>query len=202
MLPPLRFKVPNVSIHRRSVQSVPSLPAPQRRTPSRAASPVEVAPDQDGVVASLTWSCKEVQGDIVYRSKVLIDIDRAAKQIVLIGSGPNASQTLLDATQTDVRLTAAPTALIDVVKRYVNAGIEHILLGYDHIAFLIAIVLWARRLWPVIKIVTAFTVAHSITLSLAALQIVLSLARLSNPPLPLLLLLRSKTWTDFSAETV
>ena len=47
---------------------------------------------------------------------------------------------------------------------------EHIFLGYDHIAFLIAIVLWARRLWPVIKIVTAFTVAHSITLSLAATQ--------------------------------
>ena len=33
-------------------------------------------------------------------------------------------------------------------------------------------VLWARRLWPVVKVVTAFTVAHSITLSLAALQIV------------------------------
>src|SRR4029078_3529603 len=46
-----------------------------------------------------------------------------------------------------------------------------IFLGYDHIAFLIAIVLWARRLLPVIKIVTAFTIAHSITLSLAALQI-------------------------------
>jgi hypothetical protein len=43
--------------------------------------------------------------------------------------------------------------------------LEHIFLGYDHIAFLIAIVLWAQRLWPVIKIVTAFTIAHSVTLS-------------------------------------
>jgi hypothetical protein len=33
-------------------------------------------------------------------------------------------------------------------------------------------VLWARRLWPVVKVVTAFTIAHSITLSLAALDIV------------------------------
>jgi hypothetical protein len=40
------------------------------------------------------------------------------------------------------------------------------------VAFLIAVVLWARRLGPVIKIVTAFTIAHSITLSLAALNIV------------------------------
>jgi hypothetical protein len=34
------------------------------------------------------------------------------------------------------------------------------------------VVLWARRLWPVVKVVTAFTIAHSITLSLAALDIV------------------------------
>ena len=61
---------------------------------------------------------------------------------------------------------------LQVVGRFVQAGIEHIPLGYDHIAFLAAIVLWAQRLWPVIKIVTAFTIAHSITLSLAALQIV------------------------------
>jgi hydrogenase/urease accessory protein HupE len=59
-----------------------------------------------------------------------------------------------------------------VIVRYTKAGIEHIFLGYDHIAFLAAVVLWARRLWPVIKVVTAFTVAHSITLSLAALDIV------------------------------
>jgi hydrogenase/urease accessory protein HupE len=44
-------------------------------------------------------------------------------------------------------------------------------LGYDHIAFLIAILLWASRLWPVVKAVTAFTLAHSITLSLAALDV-------------------------------
>jgi hydrogenase/urease accessory protein HupE len=58
------------------------------------------------------------------------------------------------------------------MQRYLVTGIEHIFLGYDHIAFLVGVVLWARRLIPVIKIVTAFTVAHSITLSLAALNIV------------------------------
>jgi len=146
-----------------------------------AASEVEVTPDQDGVVVRLTWSCREVQGDLVYRSTVLIDIDRGAKQIVLIGTGPNAPQTLLDASQTDVRLTAAPPALVDVFEQYVKAGIEHIFLGYDHVAFLIAIVLWARRFWPVIKIVTAFTVAHSITLSLAALQIVVIPSAIVEP---------------------
>ena len=58
-----------------------------------------------------------------------------------------------------------------VVGRFIEAGIEHIFLGYDHIAFLLAVILWGQRLWPLVKVVTAFTVAHSITLSLAALQI-------------------------------
>ncbi len=145
------------------------------------AGPVEIAPDQDGVITRVTWSCNRVSDDLIYRSTVLIDVDRAAKQVVLIGSGPNASQALLDASQTEVRLTAPPPPLVDVIRRYVEAGIEHIFLGYDHIAFLTAIVLWARRLWPVVKVVTAFTVAHSITLSLAALQIVVIPSAIIEP---------------------
>ena len=88
---------------------------------------------------------------------------------------------MLDASRTEVRLTAPPPALLDVIWRYVEAGIEDIFLGYDHVAFLVAIVLWARRLWPVIKIVTAFTMAHSITLSLAALQIVVIPSAIAEP---------------------
>jgi hydrogenase/urease accessory protein HupE len=149
-------------------------------TPCRA-GPATVAPDQDGVVTRLAWSCADVGGDLVYRSTVLIDIDRAAKQVVLIGRGPNASQALLDADETELRLTAPPPSLIEVIRRYVTAGVEHIFLGYDHIAFLIAIVLWARRLWPVVKIVTAFTLAHSITLSLAVLQIVVIPSAIVEP---------------------
>ena len=141
--------------------------------PPCKAGVADIAADQDGVVVRLTWSCNGVDGDLIYRSTVLIDIDPAAKQVVLIGSGQDAAQVLLDAAQTEVRLTAPAPTLLDVMRRYLEAGVEHIFLGYDHVAFLVAIVLWARRLWPVIKIVTAFTVAHSVTLSLAALQIVI-----------------------------
>ena len=56
--------------------------------------------------------------------------------------------------------------------KFFAAGVEHIMTGYDHLCFLLAVVLWASRAWPVIKIVTAFTVSHSITLTLAALQVV------------------------------
>lgn len=51
-------------------------------------------------------------------------------------------------------------------------GIEHILIGYDHLLFLLALLLRGGGAWSLLKIVTAFTVAHSITLALAALDVV------------------------------
>jgi hydrogenase/urease accessory protein HupE len=48
-------------------------------------------------------------------------------------------------------------------------GFEHILSGYDHLAFLLGLALGARRIRSLITTVTAFTLAHSLTLSCAAL---------------------------------
>jgi hydrogenase/urease accessory protein HupE len=140
----------------------------------RACAPgtAALAPDGDGVIFRNRFSCRDVGGDIVYRSTVLTDTDPAARQVVLIGEGDNASQALLDAANNAVTLSAPAPALLSTLERYLVTGIEHIFLGYDHIAFLVAVVLWARRFVPVIKIVTAFTIAHSITLSLATLDVV------------------------------
>jgi len=133
----------------------------------------EVAPDGDGVTVRIRWFCAAIADPLRYRSTVLVDVSPDARQVVLIGAGPDAAQDLLDASRTETTLTtAAPPSLRQVIGRYIEAGIAHIFLGYDHIAFLAAVVLWARQLWPVIKVVTAFTIAHSITLSLAALDIV------------------------------
>jgi hydrogenase/urease accessory protein HupE len=52
---------------------------------------------------------------------------------------------------------------------FVLMGAEHILSGPDHLLFLIALLALSRSLWSTVKIVTGFTVAHSITLSLATL---------------------------------
>ena len=55
------------------------------------------------------------------------------------------------------------------VSRYVALGVEHIATGYDHLVFLLGLLLLASRAREVITIVTGFTLAHSITLGLAAL---------------------------------
>lgn len=55
---------------------------------------------------------------------------------------------------------------------YVQLGVEHILIGLDHVAFLVALLLLSRRVRDVVLMVTGFTLGHSITLTLAALEIV------------------------------
>lgn len=55
---------------------------------------------------------------------------------------------------------------------YVELGVEHILIGLDHVAFLVALLLLCRRVRDVVLMVTGFTVGHSITLTLAALDVV------------------------------
>jgi hydrogenase/urease accessory protein HupE len=56
-----------------------------------------------------------------------------------------------------------------VAEVYFKLGVEHILLGIDHLLFVLALMLITRGTWLLIKTVTAFTVAHSITLAAATL---------------------------------
>jgi hydrogenase/urease accessory protein HupE len=59
-----------------------------------------------------------------------------------------------------------------VAGEYLKLGVEHILLGIDHLLFVLALLFIARGGWKLVKTVTAFTVAHSITLGLATLGFV------------------------------
>jgi hydrogenase/urease accessory protein HupE len=64
-----------------------------------------------------------------------------------------------------------------VIRDYFHHGLLHILTGYDHLLFVTALVLSVRTLWELVKVITAFTLAHSITLALSAFD----LFRLPSP---------------------
>ena len=64
-----------------------------------------------------------------------------------------------------------------VLRDYFRHGLLHILTGYDHLLFVTALVLSVRNLWELAKVITAFTLAHSITLALSAFD----LFRLPSP---------------------
>lgn len=70
-----------------------------------------------------------------------------------------------------VEIAAAP-GRVEVAKTFVTHGIEHILMGYDHLLFVFALILIVRDRKRLIATITAFTVAHSITLALATLDVV------------------------------
>ena len=56
--------------------------------------------------------------------------------------------------------------------RFIEKGVEHIVLGWDHVVFLVILLLGAQTLRDVLKLATVFTVAHSLTLALALLGVV------------------------------
>lgn len=83
----------------------------------------------------------------------------------------------LESTAISFRLTAAePSAIVpaepgslDVFAAYFGLGFEHILEGWDHLLFVFALLVLIRDFWRLVGAVTAFTVAHSLTLAAATL---------------------------------
>ena len=55
---------------------------------------------------------------------------------------------------------------------FFKLGIEHIITGYDHLLFLFALLAVTHSFWPALKIITFFTIAHSITLACAGLNLI------------------------------
>ena len=72
-----------------------------------------------------------------------------------------------------------------VAARFLIQGVTHIFTGPDHILFLVGLLLLGGTLKQLLKIVTAFTVAHSVTLCLAALNILHPSARIIEPTIAL-----------------
>ena len=66
-------------------------------------------------------------------------------------------------------------------RRYALLGVEHILTGYDHLLFLLGLLLVCRRAQTVAVVVTCFTAAHSVTLALATLHVVTLPGRVVEP---------------------
>lgn len=64
---------------------------------------------------------------------------------------------------------AASQSWLGVVETYIVQGIRHILFGADHMLFVLGLLLIVKERWILLKTVTAFTVAHSITLAIATL---------------------------------
>ncbi len=96
------------------------------------------------------------------------------------------TQFILERRRTATNYFPGTTAgVAAVIGTFVPAGIHHILIGPDHLLFLVGLLLMGGTLRRLVLIVTAFTLAHSVTLSLAALNLVTPPARVIEPAIAL-----------------
>jgi len=117
----------------------------------------------------------------------LFPYDRFHQTFVNIYEDGELRQQLVFAQNDRARTYFAGTARgrLAVASVFVPAGIHHILIGPDHILFLVGLLLLGGGSWALLRIVTAFTLGHSITLSLAALSIVIPPAHIVEPVIAL-----------------
>jgi hydrogenase/urease accessory protein HupE len=123
-----------------------------------------------------------VNGAYVERRRTRCDGGLLGREIAIAGLPATGTDVLVrvnrsDGTAQTVRLTpGAPAFTVNavpgawqVVRTYLSLGVEHILLGIDHLLFVLAL-LFLVGSWPrLIGTVTAFTLAHSLTLAAATL---------------------------------
>ncbi|MBM3625922.1 MAG: HupE/UreJ family protein, partial [Alphaproteobacteria bacterium] len=127
--------------------------------------------NQDSALVVLRFDCGATEGPLFYDATKLLAAQGAKGKHLVALEGENAGQTMLYPDDPPLDLSKPMETMAQLMWKFVKAGVEHIVTGYDHLCFLFALILWANRIWPVVKIVTAFTISHSITLSLAALNI-------------------------------
>ncbi len=102
------------------------------------------------------------------------------------GNGATLAEKLLSNSnrEVDVALAVEPLATSlpsHPFSEFLEMGVKHILTGYDHLLFLFALLMGCNRFSSVVKVITAFTIAHSISLALATLGWVEIPSRIVEP---------------------
>jgi hypothetical protein len=98
-----------------------------------------------------------------------------------------AKQVVFESEQREalIAIAEAPAGSRSTFVSYFGIGVEHILTGFDHVLFIIALILPGGSLWSLAAMVTAFTVAHSITLALSVLGIATLPSQIVEPVIAL-----------------
>jgi hypothetical protein len=155
---------------------------------------------------------------LTLRYTLFADIDPQHRGLLNLNAGGVTRTALFGPQEAQQTFTLAETSPWKQLLDYGREGVWHIWIGFDHILFLLSLLLpavgvWARQrwrpvdtfslaLWDVLRIVTAFTVAHSITLSLATLGLVSLPSRLveSSIAASVVLAALNNVWPVFHAR--
>jgi len=148
--------------------------------------------EEDGLLVGARWACPRADLPFEIELALLDDLARGHRHVARAASGESGQDHVLFGDERRFTVpaaaavpTAAATPTTPSVGAFFKMGIEHILTGYDHVVFIVGLVLARARLRSLLTIVTAFTLAHSITLALAALDVWSPSPRIVEPAIAL-----------------
>jgi len=148
-------------------------------------SSAQVVADRSSVKLALRYALTKTPGTVTITAS-MFPYDPQHQTFLNLYEGSALTQAILDAGRTRFEYFAGTRqGTIAVVRRFLPAGITHILVGPDHLLFLVGLLLLGGTTRQLIMLVTSFTVAHSITMSLAALNVISPPARLIEPAIAL-----------------
>jgi len=142
----------------------------------------ELLPDRQSLRLSFTCALTRAPG-VVRISASVFPYDPVHQTFVNVYEGSALrSQTMLDRNRGSMEYFAGSRqGALAIGRRFLGAGIHHILIGPDHLLFLVGLLLLGGSLRRLVLVVSAFTLAHSVTLSLAVLNLVSPPSRVVEP---------------------
>lgn len=143
-----------------------------------SATEVSVRRDPTGAIQFEMLYPGPLAGQLAIHSEMLNRLARGHRQFLTVRDQENKllAQEMLDATYDSCTLAltgkVSPPAAQHSFKEFLVLGVMHIATGYDHILFLLGLLLVGGSFKSALKIITAFTVAHSLTLALATMNLI------------------------------
>jgi hydrogenase/urease accessory protein HupE len=133
---------------------------------------------EDGVLVRGRHECPSVVSDLSVELPLLAVLSHGHRHFARVEMGQEVREDVLYRGHEQISITGSPPASDSIGKSapprfltFFRMGVEHILTGYDHLIFLLGLVIVGGRVRALVGVVTAFTIAHSITLGLAALNV-------------------------------
>jgi hypothetical protein len=145
-----------------------------------APAALQVDAHTDGSYAVLPFTATCGAGRLELEYTLFADLDPTHRGLLKARLGNRTLTAVLGPERPRLALEAQDLTPLAQFLDYAREGVWHIWIGFDHVLFLLSLLLpavlatprFAPALWDVSKVVTAFTVAHSLTLALAALAVV------------------------------
>jgi hydrogenase/urease accessory protein HupE len=139
------------------------------RLPQNCDKPVPVQKIWDGSAYLSRWTTT-CEGGLEGREIRIAGLEKTSTDVLVrfeFSTGATETRRLTP-DKNKFTMPQIPSRL-DVIETYLLLGIEHILSGFDHLLFLLALLLLVKGVRSIVATITAFTVAHSLTLAAASL---------------------------------